>query len=86
VVSGRLARNFWVEGVLVAVRRRQIVSAPAELQVFRLDDWISNPDPFEAWLKARFEWAKAHPNDFSLGGDALDMLRERAAYRRRLWP
>jgi hypothetical protein len=26
----------------------------------------------------------AHPNDFSLGGDALDMLRERAAWRRAL--
>lgn len=33
---------------------------------------------------ARFEWAKAHPNDYSLGGDALDMLRERAAWRRGL--
>jgi hypothetical protein len=56
--------------------------APAELLVFRGDDWISaDGDPVEAWLKARFEWAAAHPDDFSLGGDALDMLRERAAYK-----
>jgi hypothetical protein len=35
---------------------------------------------------ARFEWAKAHPDDFRLGGDVLDMLRERAAYKRGLQP
>jgi hypothetical protein len=28
-----------------------------------------------------FEWARDHPDDFSLGGDVLDMLRDRAAYR-----
>jgi hypothetical protein len=31
---------------------------------------------------ARFEWARDHPDDFSLGGDVFDMLRERVAYRR----
>jgi hypothetical protein len=35
---------------------------------------------------ARFKWARDHPNDFSLGGDVLDMLRERVSYRRRLLP
>jgi hypothetical protein len=30
--------------------------------------------------------ARDHPDDFSLGGDVLDMLRVRAAYRRGLWP
>jgi hypothetical protein len=35
-------------------------------------------------LKARFEWARDHPDDFSLGGDVLDILRERVAYRRGL--
>jgi hypothetical protein len=58
---------------------------PSELLTFRGDDWIATDgDPFEAWLRARFEWAKAHPNDSSLGGDALDMLRQRVAYRRGL--
>jgi hypothetical protein len=37
-------------------------------------------------LMARFEWAKAHPDDFRLGGDVLDMLRERVAYKRGLQP
>jgi hypothetical protein len=74
-------------GVEVARHRRQLVDGPpVELLVFRGDDWISDGDmpPFEAWLKARFEWAKAHPDDFSLGGDVLDMLRARAAYKRGL--
>jgi hypothetical protein len=35
---------------------------------------------------ARFEWARDHPDDFSLGGDVFDMLRERVAYRRGLLP
>jgi hypothetical protein len=42
--------------------------------------------PLERWHIARFVWAKAHPNDFRLGGDVLDMLRQRAAYRRGLLP
>jgi hypothetical protein len=64
-------------------RRPQVEGPPLELLMFRGDDWIGGGgDPVEAWLKARFEWAKAHPEDFRLGGDALDMLRARAAYRR----
>jgi hypothetical protein len=74
-----------LEGVLVAVRRRVVESAPAELLVFRPDDWMSHVSPREAWLKARFEWARTHP-DFSLGGDVLDMLREQVAYSRELLP
>lgn len=70
----------------MATRRRTVVSAPVELQVFRLDDWMSHVSPYWAWLLARFEWAKAHPDDFSLGGDVLDMLRERVAYKRGLYP
>jgi hypothetical protein len=56
--------------------------------MFRGDDWISGDGvpPLEMWHKARFEWARTHPDDFSLGGDVLDMLRERAAYRRGLLP
>jgi hypothetical protein len=78
-----------LEGVLVAIRRRVVESAPAELLVFRPDDWMSpmaDVSAFEAWLRARFEWARTHPDDFSLGGDVLDMLRERVAYRRGLLP
>jgi hypothetical protein len=54
--------------------------------VFRGDDWIGDDGvpPLERWHKVRFVWAKAHPNDFHLGGDVLDMLRQRAAYRRGL--
>jgi hypothetical protein len=74
----------------MAVHRRRLVEGPPlELVEFRPDDWlpaIGDVSPFEAWLKARFEWARAHPDDFSLGGDVLDMLRERAAYRRGLLP
>jgi hypothetical protein len=29
--------------------------------------------------EARFEWARDHLDDYSLGGDVLDMLRERTA-------
>jgi hypothetical protein len=71
----------------MAQRRPSLVEqVPAKLLTFRGDDWISDDDtsPFEAWLRARFEWAKAHPDDFSLDGDVLDLLRERAAYRRGL--
>jgi hypothetical protein len=73
----------------MAVHRRPLVEGPPpELQVFRGDDWISGDGvpPLERWHKARFEWARDHPEDFFLGGDALDMLRERAAYRRGLLP
>jgi hypothetical protein len=67
----------------MAVHRRPLVEGPpAELFTFRPDDWISHSSPYWAWLMARFESAKSHPNDFSLGGDVLDMLRDRAAYRR----
>jgi hypothetical protein len=67
-------------------RRRPAEGPPIQLLTFRGDDWISDTDmpPLEKWHKARFEWAKAHPNDYSLGGDALDMLRERVAYKRGL--
>jgi hypothetical protein len=53
---------------------------------FRGDDWVPliGDAAAEAWLQARFQWAKAHPDDFRLGGDVLDMLRERVAYRREL--
>ena len=69
-------------------RRPPVEGPPAELLVFRGDDWISDDSvpPLERWHKARFEWAKAHPDDFRLGGDVLDLLRERAAYRRGLLP
>jgi hypothetical protein len=68
----------------MAVHRRPPVDGPPdELLTFRPDDWLPDVSPYWAWLVARFEWAKAHPDDFSLGGDALDMLRERASYRRR---
>jgi hypothetical protein len=72
----------------MAVHRRPSVEGPPlELQVFRGDDWISDGvPPLKGWHKARFEWAKAHPDDVSLGGDVLDMLRERVAYRRGLQP
>ena len=73
----------------MARHRRPLVDGPPlELFVFRADDWVSDDGvlPLERWHKARFEWAKAHPEDFSLGGDALDMLRERVAYRRQLLP
>ena len=70
----------------MAVHRRPPVDGPpAELFTFRLNDWISHSSPYWAWLMARFEWAKTHPGDFSLG-DVLDLLRERAAYRRGLQP
>jgi hypothetical protein len=68
-------------------RRPRVEGPPLELVVFRPDDWlpaIGDVSPYEAWLKARFEWARDHPDDFSLGGDVLDILRERVAYRRRL--
>jgi hypothetical protein len=67
----------------MAVHRRPLVDgSPLELLVFRGDDWISDDvPPLEGWHKARFEWAKSHPNDFGLGGDVIDMLRGRAAYR-----
>jgi hypothetical protein len=73
----------------MAVHRRPLVEGPPiELLTFRGDDWPSGDGvpPLEMWHKARFEWARDHPDDFSLGGDALDMLRERAAYRRGLLP
>ena len=73
----------------MAVHRRPLVEGPPpDLLVFRGDDWIScdGVPPLERWHKARFEWARTHPDDFSLGGDVLDMLRERAAYRRGLLP
>ena len=83
----------------MAVRRRPPVSVmpPGELFIYDAADWES----FEAWCAARrewvkahpgsplgnmLEWAKAHPDDFRLGGDVLDLLRERAAYRRGLLP
>jgi len=64
-----------------------VVGPPLELQVFRGDDWISGDgvSPYWAWLMARFEWARDHPDDFSFG-DVLDTLRARAAYKRGLCP
>jgi hypothetical protein len=52
--------------------------------MFRGDDWIGDDDapPLERWHYARFRWSRDHPANFSLGGDALDMLRQRVAYRR----
>jgi hypothetical protein len=74
----------------VARHRRPLVDGPPlELLEFRPDDWLpadAGVSPYEAWLKARFEWARTHPDDFRLGGDVLDMLRERVAYRRGLYP
>jgi hypothetical protein len=67
-------------------RRPRVGGPPVELLEFRPDDWLPDVSPYWAWLMARFEWAKAHPNDFRLGGDELDMLRQRAAYRRGLYP
>lgn len=66
----------------MAVRRRVVESAPLSLLTFRPDDWVSHSSPYWAWLMARFEWARDHPEDFSLGGDVLDMLRARRDYRR----
>ena len=70
----------------MAVHRRPLVEGPPPELLG--DDWIScdGVPPLEMWHKARFEWARTHPDDFSLGGDVLDMLRERAAYRRGLLP
>jgi hypothetical protein len=73
----------------MAVHRRPLVEGPPpELLVFRGEDWIScdGVPPLEMWHKARFEWARTHPDDFRLGGDVLDMLRQGAAYRRGLLP
>jgi hypothetical protein len=74
----------------MAVHRRPLVDGPPlELVEFRPDDWlpaVGDVSPYEAWLKARFEWARDHPDDFSLGGDVLYMLRERVSYRRGLLP
>jgi hypothetical protein len=73
----------------MAVHRRPPVEGPPpELLVFRGEDWISGGGvpPLERRHEARFEWARTHPDDFSLGGDVLDMLRERPAYRRGLLP
>ena len=69
-------------------RRPLVEGPPPKLLVFRGDDWIGGDGvpPLERWHKARFEWAKAHRDDFRLGGDVLDMLRERVAYRRGLLP
>jgi hypothetical protein len=70
----------------MAVHRRPLVDGRSlELLEFRPDDWLPDVSPYWAWLMARFEWAKTHPdNYFRLGGDVLDMLRERVAYRRGL--
>ena len=70
----------------MARHRRLVVGPPVELLEFRPDDWLPEVSPYWAWLMARFECAKAHPNDFGLGGDVLDTLRARAAYRRGLYP
>jgi hypothetical protein len=72
----------------VARHRRVVDGPPAELVVFRGDDWVPliGNAAVEAWLNARFQWVKAHPDDFRLGGDVLDMLRARVAYVRELQP
>ena len=70
-------------------RRPPVDGPPPELLQFRPDDWLpANADvsPYEAWLIGRFKWARTHPDEFSLGGDVLDMLRERVSYRRGLLP
>jgi hypothetical protein len=69
----------------VARHRLVVEDAPTVLLEFRPDDWLpANTDisPYWAWLMARFEWARTHPNDLSLGGDVLDMLRQRVAFKR----
>jgi hypothetical protein len=70
----------------VATHRRPLVDrTPPELLEFRGDDWIGDDvSPYWAWLMARFVWAKAHPG--SPVGSVLDVLRERRAYRRGLYP
>ena len=81
VLSVRLAE-------LARHRRPLVDGPPPELLEFRGDDWMPliGGAAFEAWLRARFEWARTHPDDFSLGGDALDLLRDRVGYRRELLP
>ena len=65
----------------MATHRRPLVDGPPpELLQFRPDDWLPDVSPYWAWLMARFEWAKTHPNDL----DPLNILRERATYRRGL--
>ena len=73
----------------MARHRRLVVGPPLELVEFRPDDWlpaIGDVSPYWAWLMARFEWCCDHSDDFSLGGDWLDALRARAAYKRGLYP
>ena len=52
----------------MAMHRRPLVDGlPLELVVFRPDDWlpaVGDVSPYEAWLKARFEWARDYPDDF----------------------
>jgi hypothetical protein len=50
----------------MARHRRVVEGAPLELRIFRGDDWISDDvmPPLERWHRTRFEWAKAHPDDF----------------------
>jgi hypothetical protein len=65
----------------MATHRRPLVDGPPlALVEFRPDDWLPDASPYWAWLMARFEWTKTHPNDF----DPLNILRERAAHRRGL--
>jgi hypothetical protein len=65
----------------MAVHRRPPVDGPPiELLTFRGDDWISDDSvpPLERWHVARFEWAMAHPDDFGLGGDVIDLIFQQA--------
>jgi hypothetical protein len=57
----------------MARHRRVAECAPPELRIFRGDDWISDDvmPPLERWHRARFEWARDHPDDFSLGWGCL---------------
>jgi hypothetical protein len=71
-------------------RRPPVDGPPAELQVFRPDDWLPDISPYWAWLNGY----PVASNDLVrlIGGyrsrledfNPLDMLRERVAYRRGL--
>jgi hypothetical protein len=87
VVTVLPAKSFTVGSSKVARHRRPPVEGPPiELLTFRGDDWISDDGvpPLERWHYARFVWARDHPDDYRLGGDVLDMLREHVAYKRGL--
>ena len=77
-ISDDAVSPYWA-WLLATHRRPQVDGPPLELLEFRPADWLPDVSPYWAWLMARFEWCCDHPDDFSLGGDVLDMLRARAA-------